>query len=132
GRGDSVYESIRRLLFLWRNPGPVLFILLLLILILLCWLAARPFMPTRIFSLIAAFLLAAVVLRAEQLLPTAPGTSWQYDSKEEFGGPAAERPVESIVTIWVGTQLFEKKDLVKFGMYSGDTVICTELVSFSD
>src|SRR5438067_9283792 len=89
--------------FLPRNIRPVLFILLLLILILLCWLAARPFMPTRIFSLIAASLLAAMALRAEQLLPTAPGTSWQYNLKEEFGGPSADRPVESIVMLRTGT-----------------------------
>ena len=89
-------------------------------------------MPTRIFSLIAAFLLAAIALHAESLLPTAPGTSWQYDSKEEFGGPVADRPVESIVTVRAGTQLFEGKEFVKFETFSGDTLTGTELVSVSD
>src|SRR5947207_929930 len=85
-------------------------------------------MPTRIFSLIAAFLLAAMVLRAEQLLPTAPGTSWQYDSKEVFGGPSADRPVESIVTIRASTQLFEKKEFVKFETFSGYALTGTGFV----
>ena len=89
-------------------------------------------MPTRIFSLIATSLLAAIALHAEPLLPTAPGTSWQYDSKEEFGGPVADRPVESITTIRAGTQLFEKKELVKFETFSGDTLTSTELVSVTD
>jgi len=89
-------------------------------------------MPIRILSLTAALFFAAIVLRAEPLLPTAPRTSWQYDSKEEFGGPIADRPVESVVTIRAGTQLFEGKEFVKFETLSGDKLTGTELVSVSD
>jgi hypothetical protein len=103
-----------------------------LILILLCWLAARPFMPIRILSLTVALFLATIALRAEPLLPTASGTSWQYDSKEEFGGPIADRPVEAVVTVRAGTQLFEGRQFVKFETFSGDALTGAELVSVSD
>ena len=89
-------------------------------------------MPIRILSLTAALFFAASVLRAEPLLPTAPGTSWQYDSKEEFGGPIADRPVEAVVTIRAGTQLFEGKQFVKFETFSGDALTGAELVSLTD
>jgi hypothetical protein len=89
-------------------------------------------MPIKILSLTAALFFAAAALRAEPLLPTAPGTSWQYDSKEEFGGPIADRPVESVVTIRVGRQTFEGKEFLKFETLSGDTLAGTELVSVSD
>lgn len=89
-------------------------------------------MPMRNFFMTAALFLAAIALRAEQLLPTSPGTSWQYDSKEEFGGPIADRPVESVVTIRAGTQLFEGKQFVKLETFSGDALTGTELVSLSD
>lgn len=86
----------------------------------------------RILSLTAALFFAAIDLRAEPLLPTAPGTSWQYDSKEEFGGPIADRPVETVVTIRTGTQLFEGKAFVKLETLSGDALTGTELVSVTD
>ena len=89
-------------------------------------------MPMRILSLTAAFFLAAIALRAESLLSTAAGTSWQYDSKEEFGGPFADRPVETVVTIRTGTQLFGGKTFVKFETLSGDALTGTELVSVTD
>jgi hypothetical protein len=74
-------------------------------------------------------LLAAVSVRADQLLPTVEGTSWEYDSTETLTGAA---PVHSVVTIRAGKQLFDGKEVVKFETLSGNVVSKTELVSVDE
>jgi hypothetical protein len=74
----------------------------------------------------AALLLAAVSVRADQLFPTAEGTSWEYDSTETLTGAA---PVHSVVTVRAGKQLLDGKEVVKLVTLSGNVVSKTELVS---
>ncbi|HEX8490283.1 MAG TPA: hypothetical protein VF626_04655, partial [Chthoniobacterales bacterium] len=65
-------------------------------------------------ALAALLVFAAIPARAEALLPTADGTTWQYEFKEEFGGPTAAPATNSIVTLRVGRQTFDGKEFVKF------------------
>ena len=76
--------------------------------------------------LAAALLLAAIAVRAEQLLPTVEGTSWEYDSTETLTGTA---PVRSVVTVRASKQLFDGKEVVKLETLSGNVLSKTELVS---
>jgi len=72
-----------------------------------------------------ALVLAAVSARAEALLPTAEGTSWQYELTETLPGAA---PVRSVVTVRAGEQLLDGKKTVKLETLSGNVVSKTELV----
>jgi hypothetical protein len=83
----------------------------------------------RKFFLAPALLLAVVSVRADPLLPTAEGTSWEYESTETLTGAA---PVQSVVTVRAGKQLLDDKEVVKLETLSGDTVSKTELVSADD
>lgn len=75
--------------------------------------------------LAAALVLAAISLRAEPLLPTGEGTTWEYESTETLTGAA---PVRSVVTVRAGKQLLDGKELVKLETLSGNVVSKTELV----
>jgi hypothetical protein len=79
--------------------------------------------------LAAALLLAAVSVRAEALLPTAEGTSWEYESTETLTGAA---PVRSIITVRASKQLLDGKDVAKLETISGNVVAKTELVSVDE
>jgi hypothetical protein len=76
--------------------------------------------------LAAALLLAAVSTRADQLLPTGEGTSWEYDSTETLTGAA---PVHSVLTVRAGKQLLDGKEVAKLDTLSNNVVTKTELVS---
>jgi hypothetical protein len=80
----------------------------------------------RKFFLAVALLLAAIAVRAEQLLPTVEGTSWEYDSTETLTGAA---PAHSVVTVRAGKQLLNGKEVVTFETLSGNVVSKIELVS---
>ncbi|HEV2841051.1 MAG TPA: hypothetical protein VGW39_07000 [Chthoniobacterales bacterium] len=75
--------------------------------------------------LAAALAVAAVSIRAGQLLPTGEGTTWEYDSTETLTGDA---PLRSAVTVRAGKQLLDGKEVVKFETLSGNAVSKTELV----
>lgn len=77
-------------------------------------------------SLAAVLLLAAVSVRAEALLPTAEGTTWEYELTETLTGTA---PVRSVVTVRARKQLLDGKEAVKLETLSGNVVSKTELVS---
>jgi hypothetical protein len=79
--------------------------------------------------LAAAIFFAAMAVRAELLLPTGEGTTWEYDSTETITGAA---PVRSVVTLRAGKQLFEGRELVKLETYSGNVVSKTELISVNE
>ena len=79
--------------------------------------------------LAAALFLAAVSARADQLLPTVEGTSWEYDSTETLTGTV---PVRSVITIRAGKQLLDGKELVKLETISANIVSKTELVSVDE
>src|SRR5438105_3540243 len=79
----------------------------------------------RNFILAAAFLGAAVSLQADPLLPTAEGTTWEYDSTETLSGTA---PVHSTITVRAGKELLDGKEVVKLESSSDYTVFKTELL----
>ncbi len=79
--------------------------------------------------LAAALVLAAISLRADQLLPIGEGTTWEYDSTETLTGDA---PVRSVVTVRVGKQLLDGKEVTKLETLFGNVVSKTELVSVND
>lgn len=79
--------------------------------------------------LAAAFVLAAVSIRADQLLPTGEGTTWEYESTETLTGA---EPVRSVVTVRAGKQLLDGKEVVKLETLSGNTISKTELVSVNE
>lgn len=71
-------------------------------------------------------LFAAIAVRADPLLPTTEGTSWEYRSTETLTGSA---PVSSVITIRSGKDLLDGKEVVKMETLSGSNVSKTELVS---
>jgi hypothetical protein len=79
--------------------------------------------------LAAALLLAAVSARADQLLPTGEGTSWEYDSTETLTGAP---PAHSVVTVRAGKELVDGKEVAKLETISNNVVSKTELVSVDE
>lgn len=79
--------------------------------------------------LAVALLLAAVSVRADQLLPTGDGTSWEYDSTETLTGAP---PAHSVVTVRAGKQLLDGKEVAKLETLSNNVVTKTELVSVDE
>ena len=86
----------------------------------------------RKLGLTATLVFAVVMARADQLLPTADGTTWPYESTEEFGGPAAGPPVNSVITLRIGRQAFDGKDFLKFETLTDDSLTKTELITVDD
>ena len=80
-------------------------------------------------GLAAILAFAAITARAEPLLPTADGTTWQYESKEEFGGPTAAPATNFVVTLRIGRQTFNGKEFLKFETLTDDTLTKTELMT---
>lgn len=76
--------------------------------------------------LTALLFLAAVSLRADQLLPTGEGTSWEYDSTETLTGAPLLR---SVVTVRAGKELLDGKEVVKLDTFSDNVLSKTELVN---
>lgn len=75
--------------------------------------------------LAAALFLAAVPVRSDPLLPTAEGTTWEYDSTETLTGAA---PVHSNVTVRAGKQILYGTEVIKLETRSGNVVSKIELV----
>ena len=86
----------------------------------------------RIVPLLAVTLFAAAIARAEPLLPTADGTTWQYESTEELGGPAATAPATASVTVRVGRQTLAGKEFIKLETTTDDVLTKTELMTLDD
>lgn len=84
-------------------------------------------------GLAGLILFAAVVGRAESLLPTADGTTWQYQSSEELGGPAAApAAVTASVIVKIGRQTFDRKEFLKFETRTDDALTKTELMTLDE
>ena len=79
--------------------------------------------------LAAAVVLAAISIRAEPLLPTGEGTTWEYDSTETLTGGA---PARTVVTVRAGRQVFDGKEVVKLETLAGNVVTKTELVAVDE
>lgn len=86
----------------------------------------------RKLGLTATLIFLAVLARADQLMPTAEGTTWLYQSNAESGGPDAVPAVRSTISIRAGKQMFEGKEFVKLETLSDDVVGKTELVTVND
>ncbi|MCA1658595.1 MAG: hypothetical protein LC627_04770, partial [Verrucomicrobiaceae bacterium] len=71
-------------------------------------------------GLVAALIFWAALARADQIMPTAEGTTWLYQSKAESGGADAAPAVRSTITIRAGKQMFEGKEFVKLETLSDD------------
>jgi hypothetical protein len=82
------------------------------------------------FTVIVIFF--AALARADQIMPTAEGTTWLYQSNEEPGGPDAGPAARSTITIRAGKQTFEGKEFVKLDTLTDESVIKTELVTLTD
>jgi hypothetical protein len=86
----------------------------------------------RIACLLLLFGLPATVLRAEPLLPTADGATWQYEMTEELGGPAAAPPNTASLTVRIGRQTFGGKEFIKLETITDDVLTRTELMTLDD
>jgi hypothetical protein len=83
-------------------------------------------------GLAVLLIFAVVIARADQVLPTAEGTTWQYQSTEEFGGPAAAPPMTAEVRVRVGRQSSDGKEFLKFETTTDDVLTKTELMTVDD
>jgi predicted Rdx family selenoprotein len=83
----------------------------------------------KVACLLSLVMLPAALARADALLPVAEGTTWQYESVEELGGPAAAPPSTTSVTVRAGRQNFAGKDFIKLETTVDDVVTRTELMT---
>lgn len=83
-------------------------------------------------ALASLLVFAAVSAWADSLLPAAEGTTWLYESTEEFGGPEAAAPSTSEVVVKTGRQTFGGKEFIKFETFTDDVVTKTELMTLDD
>jgi hypothetical protein len=83
-------------------------------------------------GLTALFVFAVIVAQADPLLPTTEGTTWQYESTEEAGGASAGPAINSVVTLRVGRQILDGKELLKFETLTDDSITKTELMTVDD
>src|SRR4051812_35629998 len=79
------------------------------------------------FGFIFLLVCIAVAARAEELFPIEEGTTWEYEMREEFGGPAAALPATTSSALRVGRESHEGKDFVKLETIVDEAVIKTEL-----
>src|SRR4051812_12594645 len=86
----------------------------------------------RMLALIGTVSLAAAVARAEPLLPTGEGTTWQYQLVEEAGGPSAAAPSTTSVIVRVGRQTFAGQDFIKVETTTDDVVTKIELMTLDE
>jgi hypothetical protein len=76
--------------------------------------------------------LPAALARAEPLLPTADGTTWQYEMTEEMAGPAAAPPARTPIVVRIGRQSFGGKEFIKLETMTDEVVTKTELMTLDD
>ena len=76
--------------------------------------------------------LPVALARAEPLLPTEDGTTWQYEMTEELGGPAAAPPSTTSVVMRIGRQNSGGKEFIKLETVTDDTISRTELMTLDD
>ena len=86
----------------------------------------------RIAWLLAVVILPAAFVRAEPLLPTAEGTTWQYEATDEMGGPGAAPPTRAVVIVRVGRQTFAGKQFIKLETTTDEVVTKTELMTLDE
>jgi len=77
----------------------------------------------------ATLFLIAIPAQADRLLPTAVGTTWEYDATETLTGSA---PLKSKITIRAGRQMLYGVDQVKLETLSADGPSKFELVNVDE
>jgi hypothetical protein len=75
---------------------------------------------------------AAVAARAEPIVPTDDGTTWQYELREEQGGPAAGPATTTPVTMRIGRETFAGKEFIKLMTMADEVVTKTELMTLDE
>jgi hypothetical protein len=83
-------------------------------------------------GLIATLILVSAIARGDELFPTARGTTWEYESTEEFGGPAAAAPVTAAVLVRTGRQTLDGKEFIRFETITDEVVTRIELMTLDD
>ncbi|OLE55144.1 MAG: hypothetical protein AUG51_04695 [Acidobacteria bacterium 13_1_20CM_3_53_8] len=83
-------------------------------------------------ALLGIVLLPVADAWAEPLLPTAEGTTWQYESVEELGGPAAAAPTTASVIVRAGRQTLGGKEFIKVETTIDDVVTKTEMMTLDE
>jgi hypothetical protein len=92
-------------------------------------------------GIVSAFLIFATCAFASPLIPTKPGTTWQYNMTQEVGEglrlsnvkPDADGKIRTRVTYHIaGIQNVEDKDLIEFEMHRDGVVTNTDLVTVDD
>jgi hypothetical protein len=84
----------------------------------------------RSFIFIAGIFFFVVSALATTLIPTKPGTVWQYDVTNEAGESS---PGQTQLRLCVsGTQQFGGKELLKLETFVGDVVTKTELIALNE
>jgi hypothetical protein len=86
----------------------------------------------RIVCFLVLLGLPAAFAQAEPLFPTADGTTWQYETTEELGGPAAPPPTTASVTVRIGRQTFGGKEFIRLETLTDDVLTKTELMTLDD
>jgi predicted Rdx family selenoprotein len=86
----------------------------------------------KVACLLSLVMLPAALARADGVLPIAEGTTWQYESVEELGGPAAAPPSTTSVTVRTGRQNFGGKEFIKLETTVDDVVTRTELMTLDE
>jgi len=86
----------------------------------------------RIACLVLLLALPAAFARAQPLLPTAEGTTWQYEKTEELGGPAGAPPSTASVTMRIGRQNLGGKEFIKLETLADDVLTGTELITLDE
>lgn len=86
----------------------------------------------RIACLLVLLALPAAFVRAEPLFPTADGTTWQYETTEELGGPGAPPPTTASITVRIGRQTFGGKEFIKLETMTDDVLTRTELMTLDE
>jgi len=74
----------------------------------------------------ATLFLIPLSTRADELLPTKEETTWEYNATETITGSA---PTNTVVTVRVGKQVLDDKEVVKLETFSGKALSETELVT---
>lgn len=76
--------------------------------------------------LVTVLLFGPLLARGDDLIPTAEGTKWEYDSTETLTGST---PLNSVVTVRAGKDFLDGKEVVKLETFSGNVLSKTELLT---
>src|SRR4029079_4591176 len=76
--------------------------------------------------LVTMLLFSPLLARGDDLIPTAEGTKWEYDSTGTLTGST---PLNSVVIVRAGKDFLDGKEVVKLETFSGNVLSKTELLT---